>query len=280
MSHTSIHNLPSATWQWVDPLKSLFLIVIIVVWGYCLDICGGQPNYSLEIQRLMGLGTFFVTIAFSYLIQLTFSHIFSYVQGFFLTREQGIPLDSIVIGGSPLRVSIEFFNMLRKKHISVTMSYLIILIAYILSFGIGAYTTSNLGAPYIMETNSFKWVQAPTVLTKELNDSMYNAFVEDNFFGPYSGAQFNALITFLTKQFETELKENISITNQVNNDYLNQWKRENMFENVGMQYLASQCNVTVNLPCGINSSENIRVMANYISENKSFYASLCTQPIK
>ncbi|CAG8681850.1 14604_t:CDS:2, partial [Cetraspora pellucida] len=233
------------------------------VWGYCLDICGGQPNNSLDIQRLMGLGTFIVTIALS------------------------IPLDSVVIGGSPLRVLIECFNMLRKKHISITISYLIILMAYILSFGIGAYTISNLRVPYIIETKSFKWVQAPTVLTKKLNDSMNDAFVGDNVFAPYSGVQLNALsswvkkaktgikeiafmpLAFSTKGFET----NISTTNQVYNDYLVRWRRENAYENVGMQYLASQCNIDLDFPCRINSSKYIRVIAG--KENQTISWRLC-----
>ncbi|CAG8546016.1 3634_t:CDS:1 [Gigaspora margarita] len=201
-------NVPSATWQWLGPLKSLFLIIIIALWGYFLEKCGEQTNDTQELQQLMGLGSFIVTIAFSILIESTFSHIFAYIQGFFLCSKQGIPLRAIIIGGNPLRVSIECFYLLKQKSINryQLISYLSILAIYILSFGIGTYAVSNLGTPYIVNTTSFNWIQAPTTITEELNSSMLNIFASENSLLPYSFVQFNSLSSWVEKT-KTDITE-------------------------------------------------------------------------
>ncbi|CAG8729457.1 8348_t:CDS:2 [Gigaspora margarita] len=216
MSQRDLLNVSSATWQWLDPLKSLFLIIIIALWGYFLEKCGEQPNDALELQQLMGLGSFIVTIAFSILIESTF-----------------------------------------------------------------------------INTTSFNWIQAPTTITKELNSSMFNAFIPDNFLiSSYNYAQFNSLSSWVekTKTDITEIAfmpftiaqkqgQNLTRNNQSqtssNNDNLNKWIQMRIYNNVGMQYLTSQCSAA-NLHCDLNSQEYVYVMAG--KENQTISWCLCNLP--
>ncbi|CAG8494393.1 1427_t:CDS:1 [Dentiscutata erythropus] len=295
MSPRNLQNIPSATWQWADPLKSFLLIIIIVVWGHCLEICKEQSNYTPEFQQLMGLGSFIVTFAFSLLVESIFTHIFAYVQGIFLLSRRGIPFQSIIIGGNPLQVSVTCFTMIKQKQISIIqlLSYLGTLVIYILSFSIGAYATSTLGTPYIMDVTPFKWIQVPTVLTQELNNSMYNAFVEDNFLGAFTNIQMNHLfswvertkddiseiafmpltITELIKGLEQNLTLNIQSNNQYFNSGLAKWKLEKTYNNVDMQYLASQCSANIIPSCEIDGRESVYVMAG--KENQTISWRLC-----
>src|SRR5688572_28210196 len=94
----SLHDTPLASWQWRDPLKRFFLIMAIFTWGCLLEVCGSQPNYNPELRYLMNSGSFIVAIIIGSLAQATFAHTFAYVQGFFLLRRQGIPLQAIMSG--------------------------------------------------------------------------------------------------------------------------------------------------------------------------------------
>ncbi|CAG8752198.1 7568_t:CDS:2, partial [Gigaspora rosea] len=292
MSPKNLSDIPSANWQWADPLKSFLLIVIIVVWGHCLEICREQPNYSPEFQQLMGPGSFIVTFAFSLLIESIFTHIFAYVQGIFLLSRRGIPFQSIIIGGNPLRVSLSCFTIIKQKQINIfqLLSYLGTLVIYILSFSIGAYATSTLGTPYtIMEVTTFKWIQAPTVLTKELNASMNSAFIPDNFIGAVVNIQMNHLFSWvqrtkddineiafmpMTKDLELNLTQSSNQSNtQSFNHALTKWKVEKVLTNVGMQYLASQCSANIIPPCEINGRESVYVMAG--KKNQTISWRLC-----
>ncbi|RIB30301.1 hypothetical protein C2G38_2054267 [Gigaspora rosea] len=247
MSPRNLLNIPTATWQWVDPLKCFLLIVIIVIWGHCLEICKEQSNYKPELQQLMGLGSFIVTFVFSILIESIFTLIFAYVQG--------------------------------------------TLVIYFLSFSIGAYSTSALGTPYTIDINHFKWIQAPTVITKELNDSMGNAFSP----GLITYVQMNHLyswtertkddineIAFMPVSITETIKElyqNLNLTqdnqsnNQSYNDNLDKWKLEKVFNNIGMQYLASQCSANIIPSCEIDGREDVHVMAG--KENQTISCRLC-----
>ncbi|CAG8464277.1 hypothetical protein C2G38_2079226 [Gigaspora rosea] len=295
MSPRNLLNIPIATWQWVDPLKCFLLIVILVIWGHCLEICKEQSNYKPELQQLMGLGSFVVTFVFSILIESIFTLIFAYVQGIFLLRGRGIPFHSIIIGGNPLRVSMTCFTMIKqKKQINIFqfLSYLGILVIYALSFSIGAYSTSTLGTPYTIDINPFKWIQAPTVITKELNNSMENAFDPS---GLITYVQMNHLyswteitkddineIAFMPVRMRKSIKEldqNLNLTqdnksnNQSYNDNLDKWKLEQVFNNVGMQYLASQCSANIIPSCEIDGREDVHVMAG--KENQTISWRLC-----
>ncbi|CAG8748168.1 25589_t:CDS:2, partial [Gigaspora margarita] len=60
-------------------------------------------------------------------------------------------------------------------------------------YDIGAYSISTLGTPYTIDINLFKWIQAPTVITKELNDSMGNTF---DSLGIFTSIQMNHLYSW------------------------------------------------------------------------------------
>jgi len=105
MSPRSLQDMSLASWQWRDPLKKFFLIIIIFAWGCFLEFCGGQPDYTPELRYLMNFGSFIVAIIVGILAELTLAHTFAYVQGFFLLKRQGIPLQAIMSGEqTPLRV--------------------------------------------------------------------------------------------------------------------------------------------------------------------------------
>src|SRR6266511_2778688 len=116
MTPRSLQDVSVASWQWQGPLKSFLLIVVIVVWGYLLRACGEDPSYTPKLQQLMSLGSFIVAIIFGILAQMTFSHMFSYIQGFFLLRKQGIPFKAIIIGEpTPYQVLTACFTILKQK---------------------------------------------------------------------------------------------------------------------------------------------------------------------
>ncbi|CAG8587164.1 2988_t:CDS:1 [Dentiscutata heterogama] len=293
MSPRNPQDVLSAVWQWENPLKCFLLIIIIVVWGYLLDTCGEQPDYIPEIQKLMSLGSFIMSISFSLLTRITFSHIFAYVQGFFLLSKQGIPFQAVICEEStPLRVLTACFIMLKQKHNSIhqIISYLGTLIIYIASIIIGAYAASKLATPYIFYETSINWVQAPT---KGLNSSLYSAFTPENSFGQFNEIQFNALSNWNTmtgvdgneiafmpmaiaktiKELEQNLTQNNQSNNQPSNNELTKWKLEKVFNNVGMQYLASQCSANIIPPCEIDGRESVHVMAG--KENQTISWRLC-----
>ncbi|KAF0453411.1 hypothetical protein F8M41_001750 [Gigaspora margarita] len=259
MSPRNPQDVLSASWQWGNPLKCLLLIMIIVVWGYFLEICGGQPDYIPEVQQLMSFGSFIMTFSFSLLIRITFSHIFAYVQGFFLLSRQGIPFQAIICEDStPLRVLIACFIMLKQKHNSIyqLFSYFGTLIIYITSIIIGAYAASKLATPYVFYETSINWAQAPT---KGLYSSLYSAINTENSFGKINEIQFNALsnwntmtgtdgndVAFMPTVFTstTQLSKKFTDVNG-----LVKWKLEKGFNNINMLYLNSQCNANTNAPC-------------------------------
>ncbi|CAG8494415.1 1428_t:CDS:2 [Dentiscutata erythropus] len=286
MSPRNLQDVLSAVWQWGNPLKCLLLITIIVVWGYFLDICGGQPDYIPEIQKLMSLGTFIMTISFSLLTQITFSHIFAYVQGYFLLSEQGIPFQAIICEDStPLRVLTACFIMLRQKHNNIPqlISYLGTLIIYIASIAIGTYAATKLATPYIFYETSINWVQAPT---KGLYSSLNSAFTPENPFGKINVIQFNALsnwntmtavdgneIAFMPTIFTstTQLSKKFTDANG-----LVKWKLENGFNNINMLYLNSQCSANANAPCKFNVSETSYMKSNFNKENQTISWFFCS----
>ncbi|KAF0518667.1 hypothetical protein F8M41_016715 [Gigaspora margarita] len=261
------------------------------IWSI-IEICKEHSNPTSEFRLLMSLGPFIATFAFSLLIQSIFTHIFAYVQGIFLLSKRGIPLQSIIIGGNPLQVSMTCFIILKQKQISIyqLISYLATLVVYILSFSIGAYATSNLGTPYIMGTTSFKWIKAPTVITNELNKSMNVAFTQDGFLGAINNIQMDSLFSWVEKTKNdineiafmpimmtktiNELTQNLtqnnqSITHSYSND-LASWKIEAVFNNVNMQYLTSQCSANVIPSCESDGQENVHVMASKINQTISW----------
>ncbi|CAG8545976.1 3632_t:CDS:2 [Gigaspora margarita] len=258
MPQGNIQNISPATWQWGNPLKCFLLIWIIVIWGYCLEICGAQSNYTPELQKLMSLGSFLITIAFSLLIQITFSHIFAYVQGFSLLSGQGIPFQAIICEDStPLRVSIACFTMLKQKQsIYQLISYLGTLMIYIASIAVGAYATSKMATPYIIYMTSSSWVQSPT---NELNSSLYSAIMYNNSFGKINEIQFNAMSNWheITRGFVNEIAfmpTIFSFTQQLNSAGIELFIRENQTMSwlicnpddlIGPIHVQMECNVTI-----------------------------------
>ncbi|CAG8729439.1 8346_t:CDS:2 [Gigaspora margarita] len=258
MSQGNIQNISPATWQWGNPLKCFLLIWIIVIWGYCLEICGAQSNYTPELQKLMSLGSFLITIAFSLLVQITFSHIFAYVQGFSLLSRQGIPFQAIICENStPLRVSIACFTMLKQKQsIYQLISYLGTLMIYIASIAVGAYATSKMATPYIIYMTSSSWVQGPT---NELNSSLYSALTYNNSFGKINEIQFNAMSNWLviTRGFVNEIAfmaTIFSFAQQLNFHGIKLYSRENQTMSwlicnpddlISPIHMQMDCNVTI-----------------------------------
>ncbi|CAG8588596.1 hypothetical protein C2G38_2291033 [Gigaspora rosea] len=286
MSPRNPQDILSAVWQWENPLKCCLLIIIIVVWGYLLDTCGGQPDYIPETQKLMSLGSFIMTISFSLLIRITFSHIFAYVQGFFLLSKQGIPFQAIICEEStPLRVFTSCFIMLKQKHYSIhqLISYSGTLIIYIASIMIGAYAASKLATPYIFYETPINWVQAPT---KGLNSSLYSAFPPNDSFGQINEIQFNALSNWNTMVREDGnelafMPTTFTLTKQLNKKFadangLVKWKLEKGFNNINMLYLNSQCSANANAACEFGISENSFAKISYNKENQIISWLLCT----
>ncbi|PKC08838.1 hypothetical protein RhiirA5_357426, partial [Rhizophagus irregularis] len=105
MPSRSLHDVPLAAWQWQGPLSRFFLILIIFSWGLFLEFCGSQPDYYPELKYLMNLGSFIVALVVGALAQTTLAHMFAYLQGYFLLKKQGIPLQAIMSGEqTPARV--------------------------------------------------------------------------------------------------------------------------------------------------------------------------------
>src|SRR5688572_23106352 len=106
MPTRNLQDVPLATWQWRDPLMRFFLISLIIAWGIFLEFCGDQPDYSPELRYLMSLGPFMVALLVGALAQATLVHMFAYIQGYFLLKKHGIPLQAIMSGEqTPLRVA-------------------------------------------------------------------------------------------------------------------------------------------------------------------------------
>ncbi|KAF0518669.1 hypothetical protein F8M41_016717 [Gigaspora margarita] len=284
MSPRNPQDVSSAVWQWANPLKCFLLIIVIVIWGYLLGICGGQPEYIPEIQKLMSLGSFIVTISFSLLVQITFTHIFTYVQGFFLLSRQGIPFQAIICDEStPLRVLTACFIMLKQKHNNIyqLISYLGTLFIYIASIIIGAYATSKLATPYIFHETSINWVQAPT---KGLNNSLYSAFTPENSFRKVNEVQFNALSNLNTMIGSGNeiafMPTTFTLTTQLNRkfadgDGLVKWKLEKGFNNINLLYLNSQCSANSDAACPSDNPETGYIELSYDKENQTISWLFC-----
>src|SRR4051812_5601615 len=115
MALRSLHDVPLAAWQWRGPLIRFFLILTIFSWGLFLEYCGGQPSYSPELQYLMNFGSFILALIVGALAQATLAHMFSYLQGYFLLKKQGIPLQAIMSGEqTPARVLVACLIIFRQ----------------------------------------------------------------------------------------------------------------------------------------------------------------------
>src|SRR6266496_3789207 len=115
-SPRTLQDIPLATWQWGGSLMRLILIAIIFTWGFLLEICGEQPDYSPELRYLMNFGSFIMAIIIGALAQSTLVHMFSYIQGYFLLKRNGIPLNAIMSGEqTPARVIASLMVILRHK---------------------------------------------------------------------------------------------------------------------------------------------------------------------
>ncbi|CAG8727982.1 368_t:CDS:1, partial [Funneliformis caledonium] len=259
---SSLQDVSLAKWQWQDPLTRFFLITIIFIWGYVLELCGEQPDYNPELQYLMSFGSFIVALIVGILAQATLAHMFAYIQGYFLLRRHGIPLEAIMSGEqTPLRVLSACLVIFKQNDVSTKgykkrkytkyfqiALYSSTLFVYIASVGAGAYASSKLGTPYVYITTPIKWAQTPTVGKQ---DSLNNAFISRNFIGAMNMIQFNSLakwvdktrgdkreIAFLPVTFTT-LKDalvnaNLGDTNGI------KWRVEMELDNINMQYLAAQ----------------------------------------
>ncbi|CAI2172312.1 12573_t:CDS:2, partial [Funneliformis geosporum] len=139
---SSLQDVPLANWQWRDPLTRFILITIIFAWGYFLEL-------------------------FGVLAQVTLAHMFAYIQGYFLLRRYGIPLEAIMSGEqTPFRV------------LSASL-YASILLVYVASVGIGAYASSKLGMPYVFNTTPFKKDVAFLPVTLSLKNVLANSNLKD-----------------------------------------------------------------------------------------------------
>ncbi|CAB4472842.1 hypothetical protein RhiirA1_416964 [Rhizophagus irregularis] len=297
MPSRSLHDVPLAAWQWQGPLSRFFLILIIFSWGLFLEFCGSQPDYYPELKYLMNLGSFIVALVVGALAQTTLAHMFAYLQGYFLLKKQGIPLQAIMSGEqTPARVLIACLIIFRRtrynkqRHGSFfqIISYISVLLIYILSVGIGAYAASKLGEPYIFYNAPIMWAQAPT---QGIRDSLLNAFIPENSIDGITVIQYNSLsswvdktrgreieVPFLPQTWTTSTNATAS-GNLKDKDGLMKWNLELELDNANLQYLTAQCNVNPDPPCNkdqIVRGTTISLMAG--KENKTISWKLCDLP--
>ncbi|GBC07200.1 hypothetical protein RclHR1_07300002 [Rhizophagus clarus] len=299
MTTRNLQDVPLATWQWRDSLIRLSLIAIIFTWGFLLEACGGQPNYSPELQYLMNFGSFIVAIILGALAQSSLAHIFAYVQGYFLLKSHGIPLHAITSGEqTPARILSACLVIYKSKkndtgdkkqkfyHIFLYTSTLIV---YFASVGIGGFAASKLGTPYVYYSSPIKWVQVPTIPNDELRASLNNAFLPNDFFGPITSTQFDSISHWVQ---EADINENevafLPVTydnlgDAINNgnitNSLKKWKVEADYYNVNLQYLTAQCNVDPNPPCNTDQLMVTTTIDTKVNkENKTITWDICDLP--
>jgi hypothetical protein len=293
MPPRSLHDIPLAHWQWQGPLIRFFLILIIFSWGYFLEYCGEQPDYSPELRYLISFGSFIVALVIGALAQATLAHMFAYLQGYFLLKKQGIPLQAVMSGEqTPARVLIACLTIFRRTRYNKQrhgdffqiILYLSILIIYIFSVGIGAYAASKLDAPYVFYNAPIKWAQAPT---QGIKSSLFNAFMPENFIGGVNRIQFNSLadwvdktrgdiyeVPFLPPTWTTKASSNLK-----DKDGLIKWNLEMELKNINLQYLTAQCNANPDPPCNkdqIVRGTTVSLMGG--KENKTISWKLCDLP--
>ncbi|GBC05279.1 hypothetical protein RclHR1_06150005 [Rhizophagus clarus] len=297
MPPRSLHDVPLAAWQWLDPLIRFILILIVFSWGLFLEACGGQPDYSPELQYVMSFGSFVIALVVGALAQTTLAHLFSYLQGYFLLKKQGIPLQAIMSGEqTAARILIACliifrrarYNKQRYGNFFQIISYISIIIIYFLSVGIGGYASSKLGAPYVFYNAPVKWVQAPT---QGIEASLNNAFLPENFLGGINMIQYNSLadwvgktrggayeVPFMPQTWTTSANATAS-GNLKDKDGLIKWNLELELDNINMQYLTAQCNANPNPPCNndqIARGTTISLMGGKV--NKTISWVMCDLP--
>ncbi|CAB5365676.1 hypothetical protein RhiirA1_488608 [Rhizophagus irregularis] len=299
MSPRNLQDVPLATWQWRDTLIRLFLITIIFIWGFLLEGCGEQPNYSPELQYLMSFGSFIVAIILGALAQATLAHMFAYIQGYFLLKSHGIPLHAIMSGEqTPVRIlsaCLVIFkhkkNVIQDKNPKYRKLYQIFLyastlIVYFASVGVGGYAASKLGSPYVHYSSPIKWVQVPTIPSEELRVSLNNAFLPENFIAGITLIQYDSLVRWIQKTNDNSKEVAFlpvtynNIKDTINNanfkDGSLKWKIETKFDNVNMQYLTAQCNADPNPPCNTDQLKRGSTIDTIVSkENKTITWDIC-----
>jgi hypothetical protein len=293
MSSRSLQDVPIASWQWQDPLIRFILISIIFASGYLLEACGEQPDYSTELQYLVNFGSFILAIVVGILAQATLSHMFSYIQGYFLLKKQGIPLQAIMSGNqTPSRILSACYVIFksgtkgdkeqRNNKVYQIFSYASILIVYIASVGVGGYASSKLGTPYVFYSAPIKWVQMPAIPDESVRISINNAFL------PIGTIQYSSLARWVEKTRGVNEVAFMPITwsnsrkaiedgNLRDADGLLKWRVETELNNINMQYLSAQCDVDLNPPsCNsdqIKRGSLISVTAN--KENNTITWKIC-----
>ncbi|RIA86503.1 hypothetical protein C1645_779529 [Glomus cerebriforme] len=282
-----------------------FLILIICLWGYFLEFCGEQPDYSPELRYLMSFGSFVVALVIGALAQASLVHMFAYVQGYFLLKKQGIPLQAVMSGEqTPARVLLACMTILRQIRLGYKddkkqryrygnffqiILYASTLIVYVLSVSIGAYAASKLGTPFVYYSAPVKWVQAPT---EGIQASLNNAFMPEHLIQGVDLIQFTSLADWVDKTRArnnevaflpttwTTLSKATQDGNLKDKDGLIRWNLEADLSNINMQYLTANCNADPNPSCDNNDQilrgTTVRTMAG--KENKTISWQICDLP--
>jgi hypothetical protein len=299
MSPRNLQDVPLATWQWRDSLIRLFLIAIIFAWGFLLEVCGEQPEYSSELQYLMSFGSFIVAIILGALAQATLAHMFAYVQGYFLLKSHGIPLHAIMSGEqTPARILSSCLVIFKYKQNGEDYKkqkygkfyqiflYTSTLIIYFASVGVGGYASSLLGTPYVYYSSPIKWTQVPTIPNDELRISLNNAFLPVDTLGAITSIQYNSISRWVQKTAVNDKEVAfLPITYDNLNDAVSgsnlkggllKWRVEAKYDNINMQYLTAQCDADPNPSCNTDQLQKGKVIFTKPSkENKTLTWDIC-----